>query len=494
MMQPSPPPSRSIRFQILVRSLFILSGILLVIGILQYVYMKNFIFTNKALSLQSQILSVPLEEWMSFLKQNRDGAETNPLQALRLPDSSVAIIDQSGVIKRSWADPHHGPAPELSQQAYLEAMQPQKQRGGISYSIVPDAHGFPRLLVLQPIGRPDRPAGLIQLTTSIRALHEVLVRQLTTFVALSILALIGGLLTFLPVLRKTLVPLSTMVQTVESINAGNLNLRLPQRQGQLETDRLAVAFNGMLERLEESFAAEKEAKEQMRRFVADASHELRTPLTSIHGFLEVLLRGAANDPDQLKEALQSMLGESERLTKLIHDLLFLAKIDKAPALAVQLKKMALHPIVRDMEPHLLMLAGTRNVQVEIDTQAELLIDPDRMKQVILNLFQNAVQHTDRNHGSIEVSLRNDASGVLLTVKDNGAGIPSEHLPHLFERFYRIDSARARSQGGSGLGLAITHSIVEAHGGSLSVLSKPGEGSSFTVWLPLAPQKQKKAPF
>lgn len=475
--------SRSIRSQILLRSLMILSGLLLIIGILQHVYMKDFMYREQAVSLLSQLRSVSPEVWLSYLQKNPNGSEPNPLETLHIPDSTLALIDQTGTIRKEWADPRHGSPPPLSKQTYIDAMQPQRKHGGAPFTITTDALGMPQILVLQPIGSSEQPAGVVQLTASIRSVREVLIRQLTTYVALSALALIGGVLAFLPVLRKTLVPLSSMVQTVESINAGNLNQRLSEQQGQLETDRLAAAFNGMLQRLEDSFAAEKEAKEQMRRFVADASHELRTPLTSIHGFVEVLLRGAAAKPDQLKEALLSMHGESERLTKLVQDLLFLAKVDQAPALAVQPTRGGLHRILGEMEPQLRMLAKSRDVRVTIGTEAELLLDPDRIKQVILNLFQNAVQHTDSVHGRIEVSLTEDAGGVQLTVKDNGPGIPAEALPHLFDRFYRVDTARARTQGGSGLGLSISHSIVEVHGGRLSVESMIGEGSTFTVWLP-----------
>ncbi|MGG3321111.1 HAMP domain-containing sensor histidine kinase, partial [Brevibacillus centrosporus] len=208
---------------------------------------------------------------------------------------------------------------------------------------------------------------------------------------------------------------------------------------------------------------------------------------------EVLLRGAAHHPEQLHEALQSMHGESTRLTKLVQDLLLLAKIDKAPTLAIQLKKTELHPLLIELEPHLQMLAGSRTVQVEISFYSKLQIDPDRMKQVILNLFQNAVQHTDPKQGNIKVSLKDAVGGVLLTVKDNGSGILLEHLPHLFERFYRIDTARTRALGGSGIGLAITQSIVEAHGCRISATSEPGKGSSFTVWLPLPYDKTEKSP-
>lgn len=150
-----------------------------------------------------------------------------------------------------------------------------------------------------------------------------------------------------------------MVDTVKQIDAGNLSERFPTHQGQVEMDRLAASFNGMLERLEVSFEAEKEAKEQMRRFAADASHELRTPLTSIHGFLEVLLRGAYQQPEPLLKALKSMHGESVRINKLVEDLLLLARLDRSPSF--QKTEGVLDEMLHEMEPQLRLLAGDRKV-------------------------------------------------------------------------------------------------------------------------------------
>jgi two-component system OmpR family sensor kinase len=238
----------------------------------------------------------------------------------------------------------------------------------------------------------------------------------------------------------------------------------------------------MLERIHISFEAEREAKEQMRRFIADASHELRTPLTSIHGFLEVLLRGAAdNNPEQLHASLESMLGESTRIKKLVEDLLMLAKLDRAPQL--NLKETRLDMLIREMEPQLRMLAGTRKIGFDLTADVKGLYDPDKIKQIILNLFHNAVQHTDHENGEITLILTKDRQHLALKVKDNGPGIAEEHLPHVFERFYRSDSSRTRKYGGAGLGLAITQSLVEAHGGSITVQSKIGQGCMFEVLLP-----------
>ncbi len=272
-----------------------------------------------------------------------------------------------------------------------------------------------------------------------------------------------------------------MVNTAEQIDAGNLARRFPVRQGQLEIDSLAESFNGMLERLEASFAVERETKEQMRRFIADASHELRTPLTSIHGFLEVLLRGAANQPEQLHKALKSMHGESERLNKLVHDLLLLAKLDRRPH--IDLAEGLLDALIRDMEPQLRILAGKRKLVLRLEQDMKCRYNADKMKQVVLNLFHNAVQQTDPERGSIEISLLKKENGVQLSIRDNGPGISQSHLPHVFDRFYRSDSSRTRKYGGSGLGLAITKSIVDAHGGAIQVESREGEGCAFHIWLP-----------
>ena len=337
------------------------------------------------------------------------------------------------------------------------------------------------MLVLQPIQTRGPSVGVIQVSVSTKPLQDMLIQQLIIFLSLSLLALIGGMLAFIPVLRKTLVPLSKIVETVEQIDAGNLAERLPAEQGQMEIDRLAISFNGMLERLESSFEAEKEAKEQMRRFVADASHELRTPLTSIHGFLEVLLRGAMNQPDKLHKSLKSMYAESERMKKLVQDLLLLAKLDRSPI--NQLSEGELDGVIKEMAPQLRLLAGNRKVSLRLTSDLRCRFDKDKMKQVLLNLFHNAVQYTDPEKGDIQLSLDKVADGVELTVRDNGSGIPEEHLPYLFDRFYRSDPSRTRKYGGAGLGLAITKSIVELHGGTIRVESVEEEGTVFYVWLP-----------
>ena len=491
----------SLRFQLLSRSLLMMAVLLLIIGLFQYVFMRGFIYENEASSIQNQIKSVPPDAWAQMAGNGTDNIvkpdypdkgtpnvkapSENPANGFKpghfffLPESTIALIDGEGnfsVISNSSLNV--GTPPKLAEQDYQDAMSLNHK---VIYKIIDQAVGGEQLVVLQPIQMRGPLVEVIEVSVSTKPLRDMLIQQLLIFLSLSLLALIGGMLAFIPVLRKTLVPLSKMVDTVEQIDAGNLAERLPVKQGQLEIDRLAISFNGMLERLESSFEAEKEAKEQMRRFVADASHELRTPLTSIHGFLEVLLRGAMNQPDKLHKSLKSMYAESERMKKLVQDLLLLAKLDRSPM--SQLTEGELDGIFKEMAPQLRLLAGNRKVSLRLTTDLRCRFDQDKMKQVLLNLFHNAVQYTDAEKGDIQLSLDKVADGVELTVRDNGSGIPEEHLPYLFDRFYRSDPSRARKYGGAGLGLAITKSIIELHGGTIRVESTVEEGTVFYVWLP-----------
>jgi two-component system OmpR family sensor kinase len=452
--------------------------LLLFIGSLQYVFMRNVIYQSKAVSLESQVKSIPPPAWQQF-NSSADN-ELRTLPRIFIPEASLAFIDVNANYSKLANGFENINSPKLTKTEYLGILRMQDIRH-LRYQIT-DAGGTEQLIVMQAVySSSGKLMGLVQISTPTTHLKEILLRQVLTFFFLALSALLAGLLAYLPVLKRTLVPLSRMVDAAEQIDAGNLDRRFPVQQGQAEIDRLAESCNGMLERLESSFLAERETQEQMRRFIADASHELRTPLTSIHGFLEVLLRGAANQPEQLEKALKSMFSESQRLNKLVHDLLLLSKLDRSPT--IELSQVRLDNLFGDMEAQLRILAGQRKLSFNIEPDVRCNFDSDKIKQVILNLFQNAVQNTDAEKGHIEISLSNEKWGVLFSIKDNGPGISSSHLPHIFDRFYRSDSSRTRKYGGAGLGLAISKTIVEVHGGNISVTSQEGEGCMFQVWLP-----------
>lgn len=484
----------SLRSQLLTRTLFILAFILLTIGFMQYFVMKDFLYRNEAETLNSKLMSLPRDNGMNgnigpgIPQYGLNGDAQHPHdqnKVFLLQDFSLAQIDSNGnmtdLLKNNSLQ-----APKLSKKEYQALLKHFSNYQQSDYRIVRDAKGIEQLIVFKPersIGvNPDGVSGILQMGINTAPMKNVLLQQLFIFIILSALALTSGLMIYLPVLKKTLIPLSNMVNAVKNTNAGNLAERLPVHQGQEEIDRLADSFNGMLARLESSFEYERETKEQMRRFIADASHELRTPLTSIHGFVEVLLRGAANRPEQLNQALNSMYGESKRIIKLVEDLLLLTKLDRKPDL--QISETNLTALIREMEPQLSVLADKRTIDFDLAEGINGSYESDKIKQVILNLFNNAVQHTDPDTGKIIVSLIVADQYAVLSIRDNGSGINKENLPHIFDRFYRADTSRTRQYGGAGLGLSITKSIVAAHKGRITVESEVGSGTVFHVYLPL----------
>jgi two-component system OmpR family sensor kinase len=485
---------RSLRYQLLTRTLFILAFILLVIGLVQYWIMKDFLYSNEAQTLNSRLMSMQRD--IGGYGQigpddhhpttNMDNPPPNNHKFFFVQDMSLAQIDANGSYKDLLQN-NSMEAPKLSISEYKTLIKEFSNHQNPNYQIKTNAAGVEQLIVFVPMrgkldGTQDQLSGILQLGTSTTPLEKVLFRQLFTFLILSALALFAGLGIYSRVLKQTLIPLSKIVSTVKKTNAGNLAERLPEEQGQEEIDRLAHSFNDMLERLEKSFEHERETKEQMRRFIADASHELRTPLTSIHGFLEVLLRGAANRPEQLYNALNSMHGESKRIIKLVEDLLLLTKLDRAPEL--QVVETNLSEVLREMELQLHVIAGDRTVHFDLTEGLFGFYEKDKIKQVILNLFNNAVQHTDPESGIINVALKASDQWAELSVQDNGLGISQESLPFIFDRFYRADASRTRRSGGAGLGLSIIKSIVEAHKGKIDVESQVGNGTIFHAYLPL----------
>ncbi|RJX41333.1 HAMP domain-containing protein [Paenibacillus pinisoli] len=479
---------QSLRLQLLVRSLLVLAALFLLIGILQFLFMKDFLYRNKAEALNTQLMSLPPDLFRLDIKEPgiRHPGKIRPDSPLLFqPGFSLVVIDQSGaaqsVIEGGSIDPKETPL--LSAEAYNGIRQRLQAGERPGYQLITAAGGREYMAVFRIVGRPgDKDGGVLQAAVETESLRSQLLTQVAIFASLAAAALVAGLLLYLPLLRRTLHPLSKVVQAAELTDAGSLNTRLPERQGQSEIDSLSEAFNNMLMRLDAAFEQERATNERMRRFIADASHELRTPLTSLHGFIEVLLRGAAADREQLMRALGSMKTESERVNKLVEDLLQLVRLDQPAPLKLEPARLDL--LLAEMEPQLDLLADNRRYSLQIRDSVTARIHRDKLKQVVLNLFHNAVQHTDAKLGEIEVILSDNGDTASLEVRDNGSGIPPAHLPHIFERFYRGEESRSRARGGTGLGLAITHSIIEAHHGHIKVVSNTGEGASFIITLPL----------
>ncbi len=306
-------------------------------------------------------------------------------------------------------------------------------------------------------------------------LREFGVVLLLGFPIALLLASVGGY----ALARKALAPIDRMAIQTQKISAERLTDRLSVENPDDELGKLASVFNAMLARLQAAF-------DQLRRFTADASHELRTPLTAIRSVGEVALQ-EQKSPAEYRDVIGSMLEEVDRLTRLVENLLTLSRADAGH---VQLQRMdiSLLALTREASSMVEVLAEEKGQRVEIDGDAGLIVSVDRLvlRQGIVNLLDNAIKYSPRNT-RILVRVGFGAAGqASLEITDEGPGIPSEHQPYVFDRFYRVDQARTREWGGTGLGLAITRWAVEAHGGDIDLTSKHGTGTTFHVSLPLAP--------
>jgi signal transduction histidine kinase len=275
---------------------------------------------------------------------------------------------------------------------------------------------------------------------------------------------------------KAMRPVDQMTQAARAIGrTTDFSRRLPQPAQQDELGRLARTFNDMLDQLAEAYGTQK-------RFLADASHELRTPLTVIRTSVESLRRGMDADPVEREETLRAIARESERMGRLVADLLTLARADAGQTL--DRRRLELDSLVLEVYSQEQTLADGVRLQLGEWDQITVEGDPDRLKQVMLNLVDNALRYTPSG-GVVTLDLLRRGEEAVFRVQDTGPGIAAEHLTRIFDRFYRVDQPRTRGIAGTGLGLAIAREVAEAHGGRIDVESRVGEGSTFSLVLPVA---------
>jgi two-component system OmpR family sensor kinase len=284
------------------------------------------------------------------------------------------------------------------------------------------------------------------------------------------------------VVRLGLRPLEEIGETASHIAAGDLTRRVERAEPRTEVGRLGLALNAMLSRIEEAFAERKASEERLRRFLADASHELRTPLTSIRGYAELFRRGADSRPEDLAKSMDRIEQESARMGLLVDDLLLLARLDQGRP--IERDHVDLAALAADAVTDARAIDPNRDITLEAPPSAALEGDEVRLRQVTANLLSNALMHTPPGT-PIEVRVAVDGTHATLEVADHGPGLHPDDVARVFERFYRSDPSRTRESGGAGLGLSIVKAIAEAHGGSVEVVTAPGQGATFKVALPLA---------
>jgi two-component system OmpR family sensor kinase len=278
--------------------------------------------------------------------------------------------------------------------------------------------------------------------------------------------------------KRTLRPITSITHTAEEIVvADDLSNRIDYDGPQDELGYLITTFNGMIRRLEKLFNSQQ-------RFVADVSHELRTPITAIQSHLDLIERYGLKEDDPSLKAVRS---EAQRMSRLVGDLLMLAQADLGHLPIIEGDVQLDVLVLEVFEQALVLSKGQVKVHLGNLDQAKVTGDSDRLKQLMLNLVTNGIKYSSEG-GTITISLKTDQSFAHVHVADTGEGIPPEDLPNIFDRFYRVDKARARAQGGVGLGLSIAKWIAEAHHGDITVESVEGEGTTFTLHLPLKDAK------
>src|SRR5487761_1941353 len=327
--------------------------------------------------------------------------------------------------------------------------------------------------------------GSVVVAQSMDNIDQTVHRLQVLFVFIGLIALLLITLASRKMIDIGLRPLEAAELTAESIAGGNLSARLPAAKPDTEVGRLVGSLNTMLTRIEESFAARTASENRLRRFVADASHELRTPLTAIRGFAELHRQGAVQGEVATKELIGRIEKESVRMGALVEDLLLLARLDQA-------REMAKLPVnistaVSDAVESARAAGPNHPITVHAPTEdVYVLGDNYRIHQVIANLLANARTHTPSGT-PITVTLEHSDEGTTVSVTDKGPGLSESDQERIFERFFRADPSRARTQNatdnGSGLGLSIVEAVMRAHGGRVTVTSTLGDGATFTLHFP-----------
>jgi signal transduction histidine kinase len=327
--------------------------------------------------------------------------------------------------------------------------------------------------------------GKVYIVQDITTDQQSLVAALTGLITICLIVMIAILLLLRFRINRLLHPLETISRMAGEISVDDLSeVQMKFERAPSEVKHLAQAFNMLLNRLSTSW-------ERQRQFVGDASHELRTPLTIVQGYLQSLLRRSQNLTEMQRESLETAASETERTVRLLQDLLDLARADNG-----QFRFRMAPLLVNELVDEVVAMAqkvSDRTMTIQVDSLVEVQADRDRLKQVLINLIDNAMNYSNPDQ-PIRIRLYEINQKACIQVIDRGVGISLVDQSRVFERFYRVDEARSRTTGGTGLGLSIVKSLVDGMGGEITLQSKPNEGSSFSIYLPLANRPSSRSEF
>lgn len=372
-----------------------------------------------------------------------------------------SVVDRRGTV----------PPPEIGptgiETALIRPITVEAERGEVEYRVVAVASdGGDTLVLASPLDG-----------------FEWTINRLTRLVAIAaaVVMLVLGAVTWW-VLHLGIRPIKQMTSTAEAIAAGDLSERIEPADPATEAGQLGLALNSMMGRIESSFEQRTGAEARLRQFVADASHELRTPVATIRGYAELYQAGGLEQQADLDDAMRRTGQESERMSRLIADMLSLAKLDREPT--VRTEEVDLSAVAREVVADARATHDDRVFSLNLGPGPAVVAgDEDLLRQALANLVSNAVVHANRD-ATTTVTVGGDSTQVTVMVSDNGDGMAQEVVDRATERFFRADPSRSRHRGGSGLGLAIVSSVVAVHRGDLKIDSTPGDGTTVTITVPV----------
>ena len=378
------------------------------------------------------------------------------------------------------------PQPKLPSHVTIPA-QPAHGHERVAYFTVHAVSGDDSYRIRASID-PDQPNRILFVAASLTGVNDTLHRLMLVELLVSAAVLVAIAAIGLWVVRLGLRPLRAIEATAATIAAGDLSQRVERADESTEVGRLGLSLNAMLAQIESAFKAREESEGRLRRsearlrqFVADASHELRTPLAAIRAYAELFGRGAAEHPDDLERSMSGISRESERMSVLVEDLLLLTRLDEGRPLEREAVDFA--EITREAVDAARVVDADRPIEASLEPVV-VVGDRDRLRQVVDNLLANVRAHTPPGTAA-EVGVHSVDGQAVLRVSDTGPGFTEEEATQVFQRFYRVDSSRARASGGVGLGLSIVAAVAHAHGGEATARPTLGGGATFIVTIPAA---------
>lgn len=503
----------SIRGQLVLLYLGILTLLLLGLGIFQSLTLRSYLRSSAAASVRRSAYSELNVLGPCYIRSPGE-LQSNAQQLAQLlgtPNTAVTIVTPSGIALASHGAGPPGAshplrlsaatinqlianaAPDSSDAAVPVTKCPSGKVVAVrtgKHNPPPDwggslVNGGKTLLVAVPLGPPLAPFGYAILGRSLAQENGIASRLLIVFVLGALSALLLAALLALPLINRALRPLRRVANTAGEIAGGDFSQRANLARSHDEIGRLGMAFDAMVDRLQSAIAAASASEERMRQFLADASHELRTPVTVLRGTSQVLLNQTGDANPEYRAALEGMYEESVRLAKLVDDLLTLSRLDEGQRLAPE--RIELRSYLEEFLDRYGHLWEERPIHAEVEhlDGAAAWVDREALRRILTNLIDNAARYS-RPGMPITVGGDAESETVSLTVRDAGPGLTAEQVKHVFERFYRANQARSRNSGGSGLGLAIVQGLTQESGGSIEFDSAPERGTTVRVVLKRSP--------